>query len=326
MGLLKDISNAIKNVTKTAQAPGFIPTPSYYSSMQPKSMSDRTQKDWGLGGKMDSMYHSANASMLRGVAKGMKEAVPGFVDFTSGNIAGLVAGGIEKARGNKFSDGFYGAKGEVRRLTDAIRRGEMAIGGNAVRKGLDSVRDYHLGNVEKSLGQMYDSSGELTKDWKDYVKHLEGIQGIEDVSARATELAVTWPAYGKALKGLASIGNGGNTASKAGRLANMARRSTAGASIPVLGVSPSVANYMDSIENPVSVQQAEPAPAASHTPEEIEEAKRLFEQTKIGPWRDDARYEQASKAMDVIQPNWRDYAREQEEANSTPTLGWQSFL
>ena len=329
--ILEEVRHTVRSMIKKAQigSPGLIPTPLYYASMQPKSMSERTKKDWAPGGPLDSSVHAANMSIMRGIAKGVKEAIPGTIDFTFGNLAGLLGGSINKFRGGKFSDGYFGAKGEVRNITDNIRRVEMALGGNMVRNGIDSLQGYHLGNIERQLGPMTGKDGNLTKDWKDYAEYLGLLQNGEGVAADATEMAVTWPMYGKFIKGLYGTQKA-NQASRLARLTTRARHSAAGALIPILATMPSFANYVDSVENPASQDVSADASAPSspsYTPEQIADAQRKMREIhRDGPLNQEWRIKQYGEAMDVLEPGWRDRMKAEQDAQRADSeLSWLKY-
>ena len=339
MGIISEIRNAVFGMMKHAQAPGFTPTPLYSSSMMPSgTMRDSVQKDWALGSKMDSMHHSNNVAMLRGYGKALKEAVPGFIDVTSGNIAGLIAGAGSKLSGGKFSDGFHGAKEEVRKLTDPIRNAEMALGGSKIRDTMGSVQKYHLNNIASKSGPLKDNNGNLTSDGKVMADHIDGLGDIEGVSEVAGSIAAQWPLWGGAARGAAGLKPmmkwlfKGKPASAPKNISGFGKfmRSNTGAqlaSVPMTNIEP-IGNYLSSVED------------LNEYNRRVSDARKLYEQTTIGPWRDDAAYEQASRAMDMVaDSDWRDNpdsmerglaildpSQVKQNGNDDHITGWSQFL
>lgn len=196
MGVFSEINSLVKK----AQAPGFVPTPLYYSSMMPKDMRERVQKDWAPGGELDSWHNLAQSKMLRGVARGAKNAIPGFIDGVIGTGAGLINGTGQWLGGGSFSDGWKESNDFVKKYySDPIRKAEMAIGGNAVKKVFDGADSYYRGNIEKAIGQTHDANGVPTKKYKDYVEGLNMLDSASDMASFGTELAITWPMWSKAI-------------------------------------------------------------------------------------------------------------------------------
>lgn len=186
MGVLSDINRLVKQ----AQAPGFVPTPLYISPLLPKGMRERVQRDWAPGGELDSSFNLAQTRVVRGMAKEVKNAIPGFID----SVGGLLGAG-------KFTKEY---------ISDPIRKAEMAIGGNAIKKLYDGADSYHRGNIEKAIGPTHDANGVPTKKYKDYVEGLNMVDSMSDVVSYGTGLAITWPMWGKAIgagvKGLGVAG------------------------------------------------------------------------------------------------------------------------
>ena len=218
MGIISEINRLVKQ----AQAPGFVPTPLYYSSMMPKDMRKRVQKDWSPGGELDSWHNLAQSKMLRGVARGAKNAIPGLIDGVIGTGAGLINGTGQALGGGSFYNGWKESNDFVKKYySDPIRKAEMAIGGNAIKKVFDGADSYYRGNIEKAIGQTHDANGVPTKKYKDYVEGLNMLDSASDIASSGTELALTWPMWGKVMGyGAKAIGSiGGRVAPSFGRIA-----------------------------------------------------------------------------------------------------------
>lgn len=206
------IYSEINRIVKKAQAPGFVPTPLYYSSMMPKGIRKQAQKNWSPGGEIDSWQNLAQSKMLRGMARGARNAIPGFIDGTIGTGAGLINGTGQFLGGGSFYDGWKESNDFVKKYySDPIRKAEMFIVGNAVKKVLDGADSYYRGNIEKEIGQTHDANGAPTKKYKDYLEGLNMLDSVSDTVSSGTELALTWPMWGKAMgygaKALGSVGS-----------------------------------------------------------------------------------------------------------------------
>ena len=173
MGILREVSEICKTaaMAKKSQAPGFYHIPQ---------------------GPAGDSLNASNAHILRGAAKGIKEAIPGLLDSTVGNAYGLGRGIARTFTGEGFGTGFDEGKNEWNDyVTNPMRKIEMSLGGNAVKKTLDGTVKYH-----ENL-----SGGH--NPWNDY---------LEGAAETGTDMALTWPLYGKAI-GAAFKGTG--AASKA---------------------------------------------------------------------------------------------------------------
>ena len=210
MGIRRDIAKAVANMEKGAQFGGPVAN-SFATLGGPLA---------GLGGYLmgnawDSVNpmstpqrraaaQATNAHIARGAAKGLKEAIPGVLDFVGGNGAGFGRSMVPPYDG-AFQDRWKEGRNLWRDyVTDPIRSMEMAAGGN-------KVRDYLNRGVQQA-----EAAAGGHDDWDD----------VRETAAEVgTGLAVTWPAYGKAIqamfkvpralgKGLAAIPKVGPVASK----------------------------------------------------------------------------------------------------------------
>lgn len=127
-----------------------------------------------------SMAHKA-----RGVMKGLKEVIPGILDFTGGSGAGLARGIVAPLTADRmgdvtFQDGWKeGQKLWSDYVTDPVRRLEMAAGGN-------KVRDWMNKNVQQA-----EAAAGGHNDWDDVSESLYSV---------GTEMAAGWPAFGKSIQ------------------------------------------------------------------------------------------------------------------------------
>lgn len=182
MGIRQEINAALKGLCKKAQAPGFMPT---------------TGNE-----QIDAWTNLANVHLLRGVARGVKEAIPGLVDGLVGVPAGLInglgtglgtklsGGSFTKGFGEGFDDSTSFAK---RYYSDPIRRAEMAVGGNGVKRLLSGAQKYYQGVLEKSVGTPTDLMGYPSKPYWEYRKALDDLASLEDGVAVGSELLATMP-------------------------------------------------------------------------------------------------------------------------------------
>lgn len=205
-------------LNKKAQAPGFIPTPLYYSSMMPSGMSKQVQKDWAPGGALDSSVHRSAISIPEGMARGAKNAIPGIIDYTAGTIAGLEEGVRSWKNGGIFEDGWNRGFDAVRRHgSDPIRKAEMYLGGNALKRMFNSTKEWHESNMENGdLGPRRDAEGNLNSDWEDY---LGAISVPGKVMQVGTEIALTWPMYAKMFGQIGRLPRRGQVSATAGVIA-----------------------------------------------------------------------------------------------------------
>ena len=182
MSIRKEINAALKGLCKKAQAHGFMPT---------------TGNE-----QIDAWTNLANVHLLRGVARGVKEAIPGLVDGLVGVPAGLInglgtglgtklsGGSFTKGFGEGFDDSTSFAK---RYYSDPIRRAEMAVGGNGVKRLLSGAQKYHQGVLEKSVGTPTDFMGYPREPYWKYRKALADLASMEDGVAVGSELMATIP-------------------------------------------------------------------------------------------------------------------------------------
>lgn len=184
MGIRQEINAALKGLCKKAQAPGFMPT---------------TGNE-----QIDAWTNLANVHLLRGVARGAKEAIPGLVDGVVGTLSGVVDGTIRGANNlfsmsnETFSDGFRtgfdAQRAAVKRdYSDPIRRVEMAAGGNLIKRLFGGAQKYHQGVLEKSVGTPTDLMGYPRKPYWEYRKALDDLASLEDGVAVGSELLATMP-------------------------------------------------------------------------------------------------------------------------------------
>lgn len=217
MGIRNDISCAVAHMVvsmdKEAQAPGFIPTPAYYASMQPSAMRERTLEEWGLprSGKpngateLNSLYSHFLREGIRGVGK---ESIPAVIDFVGGGMAGIANGLSEFAYGptGSFKDGYEQGSGNWRHwVTDPMRK---SLGWVGRKSGVAGALDKLVDSTDKMNGGA-----------------AEGADVVERIGHITGELAASWPMFGSAAqamfkipqvlgKGLAVIPKVGPVASK----------------------------------------------------------------------------------------------------------------
>lgn len=179
MGIRQEINAAIRGLCKRAQAPGFVP------------LTGNEQ--------VNTFQNLANAHLLRGVARGAKEAIPGLVDGLVGVPAGLINGlgtGIgTKLSGGSFTDGFgegFDASTEFakRYYSDPIRRAEMAAGGDLARRLFTNGQKYHQDALARNIAP---------GKYNDYLHDLAVMDSVEKGVSTATEFGLTLPVYGKLL-------------------------------------------------------------------------------------------------------------------------------
>ena len=188
MGIRSDIAKAVANMEKAA---GPLST----------AMSAVGGPFAGIAaGNMEQAFNSVNpvltpqqraanqaslAHKSRGVLKGLREVVPGILDFVGGSGAGLGRGIVAPLTADRigdvtFTDGWNeGKKLWSDYVTDPIRRMEMAAGGN-------KVRDW----TNKSVQQAEAAAGGHN-DWDDVSESLYSV---------GTEIAAGWPAFGKSIQ------------------------------------------------------------------------------------------------------------------------------
>lgn len=216
MGIRNDISCAVAHMVvsmdKEAQAPGFIPTPSYYASMLPGEMRERTLEEWGLpqSGKpnLATALNSLNAHNLRGAVRGAgKEAIPGIIDFVGGGMAGIANGLAELAFGptGSFNNGFKQGRGNWRNwVTDPMRESLGWVG----RKS----------GIAGALDKLVDSSDKMNGG------AAEGAELAEGIGEIGGDLAASWPMFGKAVQAMfkvpGALGKGLSTIPKVGPVAS----------------------------------------------------------------------------------------------------------
>ena len=82
---------------------------------------------------VDAYVDLYNNRLIRGVAKGIRDAIPGMVEYIPASSAGIAS----LAMGNGFNAGYDGWRKFVAPLTDACRRLSMKLGGRHVKRLLD---------------------------------------------------------------------------------------------------------------------------------------------------------------------------------------------
>ena len=192
MGIRQEINAALKGLCKKAQAHGFIPT---------------TGNE-----QIDAWTNLANVHLLRGVSRGVKEAIPGLVDGLVGVPAGLInglgtglgtklsGGSFTKGFGEGFDDSTSFAK---RYYSDPIRRAEMSVGGNGVKRLLSGAQKYHQDALARNIAP---------GKYNDYLHELAVMDSVEKGVSTATELGLTLPVYGKLLgSGFGALAKGRET-------------------------------------------------------------------------------------------------------------------
>lgn len=216
MSIRQEVSQSMRRLCKCAQAPGYAP------------MTGNAQ--------VDAYQSLNNIHLLRGMMRGIKNTIPGLVDgvigVPSGAIYGLGTGIQSKLNGGSFSDGFkngFGSEFDYVRsaYSDPIRRMEMALGGNALKKMFNGAQKYHQNTIEKSVGGPTDQFGYPRRPYWEYRNALNDMASIEKGVATGTEMLATVPAsigylnklwnLGKLYKPLAASGYVGELYGTAGR-------------------------------------------------------------------------------------------------------------
>lgn len=149
----------------------------------------KTAQTWGYyapahnaeDAKKSQIYGAAaNAHIIKGMGRGAKEIVPGFIDQTIGNISGAV-NGIMPWNWNRFARAFDESKGFVRDYyTNPIRKAFIPL------KKLDFT-SYVDNNLRKRIGDV------------EFAKEAPSLKTMENVAAKATEFAGQVPIYGGAV-------------------------------------------------------------------------------------------------------------------------------
>ena len=148
MGILSEIRHLVSKMEKGAQAPGFIPTPLYYASMQPKSMSNRTKEDWTLGGKLDSEVNASNMYAIRGASKGVAYAIPSLSDFAGGSLYGLGKGLFHFFKRDKgFRDGYSEGGSDWKKYISDPMRSKIRTATKPIKNKIDNVIAFHENNA-----------------------------------------------------------------------------------------------------------------------------------------------------------------------------------
>lgn len=195
MGIRQEINSTMKNLCKIAQDYVFVMP---------------TGND-----QIDAYSQLANVHLMRGVARGAKEAIPGLMDGVVGNLSGVVDGTIRGANNlfsmsnETFSDGFrtgFDAQREAvkRDYSDPLRRLAMSVGGNGVKRLLSGAQKYHEGTIENGIGKRIGPNGRMTSDWYEYERAKNSMRSIEGGMAAGTELAISLLGYGKLIGSILS--------------------------------------------------------------------------------------------------------------------------
>ena len=193
------IRNALLGICKEAQFGGSIPAA---ASGNPRA---------------DAYAQLADVHMRRGVARGVKNVIPGLVDAFVGMPAGVLNGlghGLVNAvtgYGN-FKDGFsegYAQSADFTKeyMSDPIRRAEMRFGGNAMKDSFDRAQKYYENELRKMDGPDADCYGGYSPAYKERQKALAQMAGVEDGVAAATEYGIDMLMGGGGLSGVKQIPN-----------------------------------------------------------------------------------------------------------------------
>ena len=179
MGIRQEINAAIRGLCKRAQASGFVP------------LTGNEQ--------VDDFQNLANVHLMRGVARGAKEAIPGLVYGLVGVPAGLI-NGLGTGLGTKlsggsftegFSEGFDDSTAFAKRYySDPIRRAEMAAGGDWANRLFTGAQKYHQDALTRNIAP---------GKYNDYRHDLAVLDSVENGVSTATEFGLTLPVYGKLL-------------------------------------------------------------------------------------------------------------------------------
>jgi len=204
MNIIQEINRSVRELCKTAQAAGYVP------------MTGNAQ--------IDAYTNLANTHLLRGVARGAKEVIPGLVDGIIGTGSGLINGAGHWLGGGRFSDGWNESTDFVKKYySNPIRKAEMAVGGSALKKMFDGAQKYHQKTIEKEVGAPTDAFGYPRRPYWEYRKALDDMASIEDGVAIGSELLLSAPMAvgpiskaGKIPAAVAATGIGLNTVGSGG--------------------------------------------------------------------------------------------------------------
>lgn len=164
-----------------------------------KSMQTNEQKDWeGYG----------SSSVLRDVAKGLHEAVPGIADIV-GSVAGVLNGtgrGIgnwisdgPETFGDAFSKGYNDSTRFAKKYySDPIRNAQMYYGGDKVKKELDEMNEFYRKRVLEAQGPAADSFGVRNKKYWDAVERMNAIKSVSKGAGTIAQILAQWPMAGAA--------------------------------------------------------------------------------------------------------------------------------
>ena len=195
MGVTHDIKKAVASMIKHAYLSSDYETPGTmlaWSNFLPDAQKKEMQKQWAPGGDLNSIHGLGSAEVARGIAKGLKEAIPGTIDSI-----GTGFGYLDYGQGKYLKE--Y--------VSDPIRRKEMDLGGNAISKMISESYDKHNNRLINNIDKVTDENGEYTPEFTDYMNMIGNMRDLSDVVSAGTELGATFPAYSKAI-GLVSKGTG----------------------------------------------------------------------------------------------------------------------
>lgn len=141
-----------KDFVKKAQWELVSPPVHAYAAFMPDSEYKRQlMKQDQPGTDIELTERLGKADMSTGFLKGVREAVPGMIDFFIGNGAGIVNGLGGMAFGRPFHKGFKESKDfATKYYSDPLRKIPMALGGNALRKAYHQQRASILSQLRKN--------------------------------------------------------------------------------------------------------------------------------------------------------------------------------
>lgn len=187
---------------KKAQAPGYVPTPLYYSSMMPAETSKKIQKDWAPGGSLDSADKQFGLRMTKGSLKTVRDVLPGSLEGIAGIVGGRSA--MDWTR---------------QRIGDPFRTVLMNMGGRSLANAVNRTDAFLGRRAERNM------SDEEKESWRN------ALDIGEFISNTGTDMVLSWPLFGKAIgkinkaTGLAAKAiNTSRIASKAPKVARIASK------------------------------------------------------------------------------------------------------
>lgn len=216
MGALNDIDSSVKRMQKSGQVAWrrlWVP---------PGREGDKTIEE------AQAWQDLAASKQGRGALRAVKEFVPSLIDGTVGTLAGLGNGIVSKFTGGTYSKGYDDSKSFVRRwYSDPLRKAEMALGGNLVKRMVDrSIENQEISRLN-SIGSLLDENGEPTEAYKDFIAGKELSDSLGNAAEMATGIAISMPAYGaaygKSVNMLGHVLGGGKNAVRVAQTAGFAQ-------------------------------------------------------------------------------------------------------